>query len=484
MFPVWIFLLSLLTALSAQAVVLRPSPPQVAENDYQTIANCYIRAEKNHGILVRNKKGVVIRNCLIEYRQGHHGIIFYNSPNLTIEDCEIRLLDAPPKGALKTIEANCIEGNSSDNLKIRRVTLRQGSAGIYLRSCHDAQMHSVEGHDFRGPFPRGQLLQFDRCVGGLLTDFSCETPVETAFPEDNINCYKSHGQTIRRGLIVGNNAPNGVGVLFEDQNKPDSSGGEKGVGGLVEDVDLLQMGNGACSGADGSRGITFRRVRVKSNHATAKGGRPDPLSGALVFSGYGVGQDIGKNLVVEDCTVFDLAKPKALTWPDGSFSKTEIKTEDFTPRPPIRHNFSWLVAAQHPTAGRFWLRNVWTKKFLNGDMDDWAGVTATTFRPDWLSQQWDLEQGKDGQWKVRNAWSQRYLTGDETIWNRVRTADQQPAWKAQKWALFELTPYVFRLDCSLGGLSINTPEEEWAPLQIGPPRTDWHSMQWELVPVK
>ena len=101
--------------------------------------------------------------------------------------------------------------------------LRNGSAGIYALSSHRIKASFIEGYEFRGPFPRGQVVQFNQCTDPLLEDFSCENSGHVAWTEDNVNCYGCVNPIVRRGFIRGNNSPSGQGVMIE--NTVGGSGG-------------------------------------------------------------------------------------------------------------------------------------------------------------------------------------------------------------------------------------------------------------------
>ena len=50
----------------------------------------------------------------------------------------------------------------------------------------------------RGPFPRGQCVQFDKCNSSVLEDFSCENDLNRSWTEDNVNVFESDNVTLRR----------------------------------------------------------------------------------------------------------------------------------------------------------------------------------------------------------------------------------------------------------------------------------------------
>ncbi|WP_339729821.1 right-handed parallel beta-helix repeat-containing protein [Maribacter stanieri] len=310
------------------------SGPIVVTENNQRIENLHIRTSNQHGIEINGFTGVVISNCIIEYTGAYVGIKFAMADNLTIENCSIKYTNAPSSGPLPDATRNCIEGFDTENLGITHVKVEDGSTGIRLDQCDESVLTYIEGHNMRGPFPKGQLVQYDKCIGGLLENFSVINDREIAWTEDNISIYKSAGQQIKKGLIVGNNSPKGVGVMFEDQN---TEGARGGIGGLVEDVDFLEMGNGVASSVEGSGNVTFNRLRAKEIICGELGqNRGQPASNSLIFAGF---ETTGGNKIT-DCLVYESCNPTNIIWPEYSFEVLDYRDDiDFEPREPIVLNF-------------------------------------------------------------------------------------------------------------------------------------------------
>ncbi|MDB2607139.1 DUF5018 domain-containing protein [Zobellia sp.] len=319
---------------------LQESGPIIVSEDNQKIENLYIKTSSQHGIEINNYNGVVISNCIIEYTGAYMGIKFSNADNLTIKNSYIKYTNAPAAGALDDFTRNCIEGLESQNLVITNVKVEDGSTGIRLNQCDDSELTYIEGHNMRGPYPRGQFVQYDKCIGGLLENFSVINDREVAWTEDNISIYKSAGQQIKKGLIIGNNSPTGVGVLFEDQN---TEGARGGFGGAVEDVDFLEMGNGVVSSVEGSKNVTFTRIRAKQIICGELGqNRGTATSNSLIFAAFGTEENTGNNKII-DCLVYDSCNPTNIVWPENNFSVIDYRDDiDFEPRPPIVLNFDCL----------------------------------------------------------------------------------------------------------------------------------------------
>ncbi|WP_282117794.1 right-handed parallel beta-helix repeat-containing protein [Maribacter aquivivus] len=310
------------------------SGPIIVTENNQRIENLHIKTSNQHGIEINGFTGVVISNCIIEYTGAYMGIKFAKADNLTIENCSIKYTDAPTSGPLPDATRNCIEGFDTENLVITHVKVEDGSTGIRLDQCDESVLTYIEGHNMRGPFPRGQLVQYDKCVGGLLENFSVINDREIAWTEDNISIYKSAGQQIKKGLIVGNNSPRGVGVMFEDQN---TEGARGGTGGLVEDIDFLEMGNGVASSVEGSGNLTFNRLRAKQIICGELGqGRGLPESNSLIFAAFDTS---GGNKII-DCLVYESCNPTNIIWPEYSFEVVDYRDDiDFEPRDPIALDF-------------------------------------------------------------------------------------------------------------------------------------------------
>ncbi|MFZ6184269.1 right-handed parallel beta-helix repeat-containing protein [Nannocystis pusilla] len=307
------------------ACVLGESGPIVVEADDQVIENLHIVSTRGPAITVEGHAGVTIRNVWIEHAGGPGIAIGGGSDDIHIENVAIEHTGAPAAGQNPSDGLNNIECYGSARPVVTNARLVRGSSGIYLVECPDAELSFLEGHDFRGPFPRGQLVQFDKSNGGVLEDFSVVNPQASSWPEDNVNIYQSVDVAIRRGMIDGNNSPSGVGVIFD---------GDLALG-VVEDVDAIRMGNGCFSDYAGSDGVVFRRTRCRENICEDQG-RGAPLSNALMWAGHPGYTKIR----LEDSHYFASCNGN-LVWPDESFEVIELDELDFTMREPIVVPLCW-----------------------------------------------------------------------------------------------------------------------------------------------
>ncbi len=317
--------LSLLGA-TAYPLVLTSSGPVTATADNQVIQNLLITASTGNGVTVTSHTGVTIQNCEIHHVTGS-GIGFSNANNLHITNCLIINDGAPASGQNPSTNLCNISGQYSTGLVFTNLKLVRGSSGIRVLSCPGAHFSFLEGHDFRGPYPRGQLVQFDKSDNCILEDFSCENPPSTSWPEDIVSVFQSSSATVQRGLVDGNNSTNGVGIMFEQ------SGGV-GSGGLCQDVDAIHQSDGCFSAYPGTN-VVFNRTRSRDNFNTDQG-RGLPASGALAWAG-GPGSS---NLQIQNSNYFNLAGQQV--WDRNNFTLIQLTSLDFTPRAPIRIAFSWI----------------------------------------------------------------------------------------------------------------------------------------------
>jgi hypothetical protein len=295
-------------AVAQQCKPYRTSGPIKVTRDNQVIENLYITAINGPGIDINGFSRTKIRNVVICHANGY-GIKVWEAPDTTITKADIVFTGAKPSGANSSDQFNNIDCYESENLTIRSVRLTRGSSGVYMDRCRFNTLAFIEGHDQRRPFPRGQLVQWNNSHVGTLSDFSNETSIENSFPEDNVNVYQTRSITISRGVVIGNNAPTGAGVMADEFSS----------GVLVFDVDAVRQMN-ACFGTyTKARNITFLRTRCRDTICTGPRGRP--ASTGLGWSIYPT--SIKGGLKISQSGYSNLCNPRNLVWDERcSPSKT------------------------------------------------------------------------------------------------------------------------------------------------------------------
>lgn len=320
-----------ITTKPITGVTLTESGPVTATSNGQIIENLRITSSGANGITVNGRTGVVIRNVEIRHTGGR-GIYVTNSPNTQISYAKIIHEGAPASGQNSSSNRNNIEGLNSTGLVVTNAQLWQGSSGIYTIGCSGTQLSFIEGHDFRGPFPRGQIVQFDSSPNSSLSDFYNINPNNLAWTEDNVNIYKSSNVTISRGLIDGNNSPSGIGVIVEALSVATAS--------LIEDVDTIRMGNGsfsAASAVSSGPGSIFRRCRARENVCGPLGnGRSASLSNSLMFASWNGAQ----HTRYEQCSYWASCNGN-ISWDEATMDVHEFTQVNYTQRVPLHIVFPW-----------------------------------------------------------------------------------------------------------------------------------------------
>ncbi len=298
------------------------SGPITVTQNGQVIENLVITSTNGPAIQINGFSGVAIDNVVIHHNGGP-GIALAFAPNTVITNADIIFDGAPSAGADPSTNDNNIDCLKSDGLSVSNVRLTKGSSGIYLNQCRGSKLSAIEGHDQRGPFPRGQLVQWDNSNHGALSNFSDENSLTTSWTEDNVNIYQTQHIKITDGLVDTNNSPSGDGVIA------DNLSGDV----LVENVDAIHQGNGCFSAYGGGEfNVTFRHTRCRDNYCSLPRGKP--LSGSLA---WGLDPKAIKGaLNIERSVYANLCNPGNIVFDARKATILQLRPVDFTARPPLR----------------------------------------------------------------------------------------------------------------------------------------------------
>jgi hypothetical protein len=309
-------------AQAAQPVNLTHSTTAIqSDHNGQVIENLDLYVDHGDAVTITNDN-VVLRNCRIHYADGN-GVSVSGANHVTIENCEI-IDTAVPSGTNQgTAERDNILVQSSSNLTVHNVTVRDGSTGMYLLDSPGANISHVDGYDFHGPFPRGQFVQFDKSGNSSVSDFYVLNEAGKSSPEDIVSVYASPNTTVSNGVIDGNNSQTGVGVMFE--------GGS--TGGRVTNVDALHQANGAFSSYDSN--VVFDHTRSFDNIATDQG-RGTPSSNALIWNVSSGGVSVTNSSYTAP------ANPNNIVWDASKAVVADVHQDAAaTPMAHITNHYDW-----------------------------------------------------------------------------------------------------------------------------------------------
>jgi hypothetical protein len=169
--------------------------------------------------------------------------------------------------------------NSPDAI-INELSSFQASSAIYAVNSPKTQLSKIRCFDMRGPFPRGQCVQFNRSSNSSLTTFYAQNFKNQSHSEDNINTYDSDNIVIQNGLIDGNWSQNGVGVIADT--------GSDNM--LIENVDLIHISNASVSvysNDPNTVGSNFKaqNIRIKDSQCESRQATK-PSSGGLMLAAH------------------------------------------------------------------------------------------------------------------------------------------------------------------------------------------------------
>jgi len=312
-------------------ISLDASGPVSFSANGQIIENLEITSTSGNAVTCNSFNDCTLKNCKVLHEEGRGVAVRSASLRFTMTDVDVVHTNAPASGPHTTLTNNdhlnvLVDGGSHD-FTGTRIRIKGGSTGIYVVNSDNPVISFLEGHDVRGPFARGQLVQFNTCDTVLLQDFSYDGVNGTHNPEDNVNatgCATSI--IIRRGVVDFNDAPSGAGIQVE------------GCTGtiLVEDVDALHQMNTCLSITNTNNGV-FRRTRIRDNFCTDQG-RGDGQGIGWLVQGTSIDATTEDGEYFNLCGLIDITDSK---WKQP-LSTFQVRTSvDFTARSPISLTFPW-----------------------------------------------------------------------------------------------------------------------------------------------
>jgi len=304
---------------------LTASGPVTVTANNQVVKDLYITNATGNGINCDGYSGVVIRNCVIKYAGGY-GIYLANSLNANISHINILHTGAPDTGIGSDSNRNGIFVYLSDNATISHILSTAPSTGIYCQGSAAPHLSYIKCVNPHGPFPRGQLAQFNACPNFILEDFYSYNDTDIAWTTDNINAYGSTDGIIRRGVIYGNNFPNGSCVQIEHGSSRCA----------VSDVDAYKWLNTAFAVSNGTD-VSYTNCHTRDSY------KPDPVRGApssttgLVAICYDFESPppTTERLIYSGIQYYNLASGNGIVWDATTLITNDFTSNNFTNRTPI-----------------------------------------------------------------------------------------------------------------------------------------------------
>ena len=348
-------------------LALRTLPIILRQKDNVVLNSLHVRVTTGTAISCFNSTNVRLKNLKIEHaaEQGS-GIYFDRCHGLHIEDVSIASIGASrPNTRCRKPYSDCdsINGVASRDISIKRARLRGGSTGIELHDTPQARLTDIVVLNTLGPYPRGQCVQFSQSDGASLDRFHCFNDPAKSWTEDSISVWRSAHVKIANGLVDGNNSPTGVGVMFENDDP-------HAVGGLIDNVDAIHMGNGCFSGYP-ARGLRMTHCRCGWNRCGGQGGRAPPMSHGRMWAAWHPTADqpdaaqminapkprdgsvTSRGIIVAHSRYWQACnRSLSPSWAstEDAYASVQIKEQAFVPRPPISLRFCFELAGAEGTS--------------------------------------------------------------------------------------------------------------------------------------
>lgn len=303
---------------------LTPSGEIFITADNQVVQNVSITSLNGDGIRCYNYSGIKIHNVTISY-SGGQGISLQGCDGATISNVNIIHVGAPSSGPNDSTMRNCISVIQSNNLVASNILATDCSSGAYVQQSNATSISFIKCVNMRGPFPRGQCVQFNQSSNFSLSDFYSYNDISIAWTTDNINVYNSPGGTIQRGVIDGNNSVNGSGVVVE---------GSSNVS--VSDVDVYHWCNCAF-GTNNGTNVSFTRIHAGESYKPCTQGGPASGTG-VVFISYNFNPSPPtEGTIFSQAQYFNIASDNQILYDENpsTVAVKDITESEFTKLTPI-----------------------------------------------------------------------------------------------------------------------------------------------------
>ena len=225
--PLLFFLASSLSQVEAQAPALIQAPT-LTKKDAVTLTDKkdakieYTAIDKDPSITLQGCSNISIYCCDV------HSIKLVNCTDITIQNCWIH--DSTNNG---------VDAYGCKNLSVQGCRIEKVSSALYAQESSGIQFLGNYAENVLGPFPRGQMVQFDTVTGSgnLIKNNYCVNFKGQSKPEDCINMFHSQGDPKSPILIEGNylmgdpvhgsagKSKNGSGILLGDNDTKGGGGG-------------------------------------------------------------------------------------------------------------------------------------------------------------------------------------------------------------------------------------------------------------------
>ena len=169
--------------------------------DNQVVQNVRITSTDGDAIHCVGYSNIKISNVVILY-DGGNGIFLNGCNGAAISNVNILFTGASASGPNSNTERNCIEAYNSNNLIVSNILATNCSSGVYTVHSDAPNISFIKCVNMRGPYPRGQCVQFNQSNNCSLSDFYSYNDLNVAWTSDNVSVFQSWNCSIRAAWLM------------------------------------------------------------------------------------------------------------------------------------------------------------------------------------------------------------------------------------------------------------------------------------------
>jgi hypothetical protein len=182
-------LVGILSIISKKEISHQPKPVISIHNTGKNLVLRHSEPLKLSNLKNKVINGIEIDNAKVNCIQ------LFNCYNITIKNCRIIMSTG-----------NAIDLYQCKNVTIKDCYIENVATGLYALECQGIAFLHNQVKDVTGPFPRGQMVQFNNVSGknNIISNNRCENIKGKSNPEDVISMFKSNGTPDSPVIIADN----------------------------------------------------------------------------------------------------------------------------------------------------------------------------------------------------------------------------------------------------------------------------------------
>lgn len=180
----YVVIFFVVAALCAAGLIKQTFPVKIAKSKPLYLRGIHDKVINGLDISSKNTDCITLSNC----------------SNITIQNCRLHFSG---KNGISILQCR--------NIKVINCYFEKLATGVYALDSKEIQVNHNRFKNMQGPFPRGQMVQFDSLSGpnNQINYNKGENQPGLSSPEDAINVYKTYGTAASPVQVIGNSIRGG-----------------------------------------------------------------------------------------------------------------------------------------------------------------------------------------------------------------------------------------------------------------------------------